>query len=573
MARVVAFVCLLLVASGAAADPPAILKKMPPKAGVVVVIEHPRAVLDGAIRFDAYRGLQQFPQVKEFFDSTGVRRFFQLVKYLETQLGGPWPDVLDKLAGNGIAVGIGLGKDPAPAVLIIEGTDENTSSKAYEFFVAAAKSEGDRPGTKQAVTFRTHLGVAVMQIGTDAHFARVGRTIYAANNDTAMDHMLQIATGQSKECIADKPTVSAARKLVGEKPAAWAWLDMAAVKATEEGKNFFESTKKDLLQSLVLGSSIDALSRSDFVAFVLDQSPAGFTFAVRLPAGRSGLDKDMAFHVPAAGVPGSRPLLLPKGVLYSQSFHLDLGYYWKNRKSIINAENLKDIEKGESDINKLLPNTSLGKLFEQSGPYHRIVAAHTGEKLYAIEPAEPIPPTALVLGMRDAAFGESLDGVLRGVALLIGFQTRWKKTESEHDGTTIVTYRFPETGDFPVEDAGNLRFNAAPSFAIVGNSVVIGSTPGIVKLLIPELKAESKTAGEPEVWRATVTGAGVADFLQASPDATITRTILQQGIGLAEAKAQMTAFTDWLRTTGRLNITIHHAETMYEFRWDWKYSR
>jgi hypothetical protein len=344
---------------------------------------------------------------------------------------------------------------------------------------------------------------------------------------------------------------------------------LKTLKQNDATKDFFASSKNDILQTLVIGSTVDALSRSDFVAFALNQNNKGFAFRVLLPAERKHLPSAMALHVPMNGEPGSRPLLTPNGTVYSQSFYLDWSHIWKHRKTMVNEQNVKDLEEGVKQIDKLIPDASFGELLLWSGPYHRIVSAHTGEKLYKQSPSQVIPPSAYIVSIKNAKFGETMDRLIRAGAALLAFQTGWKKSEETVDGIDIVTYRFSETTPPKFDDADKLRFNAAPSFAFVGDSLVVGGTPGIIKLLIPILKQESSTGGSPIVWRSTVAWSGIGALLAAFPEQTITQTILGQGVGLAEAKKQVEGLVQWLRTLGTVTVKIEHAENRYEFAIEW----
>jgi hypothetical protein len=564
----------VLLAAGAATAAPDPLRLVPKDAGLVFAAGSPRRLVEGVARLDAYRNLRQFPQVREVFESTPVRRFFQIVGYLERELGAPWPELLDKLAGGGVALGVAVGgPDPAPAVLVVQGTDAAAVEKAYALFLAVVEEQAGRDGSP-AVRKGSYRGVPTYHLGTDAHYARVGAAAVVANTEAGLHAALRLAEPGAAvgDSVLGKPTLAAARALAGDGLAGWGWLDLAKAKDNQQARDFFETTRKDIFQTLLFGGTVDAVRRSDFVAFGLRQADDGYALTVRLPARRADLDDVMRLHVPPAGTPGTLPLLRPKGVVYSQSFYLDLGHLWRNRKAVVNAQNLKDIEKGVADIDRVLPGTTFGELLERSGPYHRFVAAHTGETPYATQPGQVIPPTALVFSMRDPAYGESMDGILKAAALLAGFQTGWAMREETHDGVRITTYRFPEKGTPKFDDPGRLRFNFAPSFAVVGTSLVVGSTPGIVKALVPELRAEAaaKPAPTPVVWQARGFAPGVADLMLASPEATVTATVLTQGVGLDEATRQVRAFAGWLRTVGTVGAALAHDERFFEFELDWR---
>lgn len=562
---------LVICSSIFAADSTDPLQRIPGQAGLVFKVENPRQFVTGIVKLDAYRGLQEFPQAKEILESTPVRRFFQTVAYLEKTLGASWPELIDQIAGHGIAIGADITTEPQPVLLVLEGKNEPMVAKAYELFLGGIRDELSRGDAKSELITKDHEGYAVSSTGKDFFSVRIGRAILIANRDVAMSEALKIAAGKSQNRISTNPNLLKARKLAGQSAAIWGWLDLARIKETSQSKAFFASTKKDIFQTMLFGGTVDAVRRADLVAFSIEPTAAGYSWNIRMPAKRSELDPNMAIHAPFHGEPGSRPLLQPKGTIYSQSMYLDLGFLWKERKKIFNPENLKDVEAGIAQINKVIPNTTFGQLLEQSGPYHRFVAAHTGEKLYSTVPGQPIPPSAYVGSMRDAQYGESMEALLRAGGLLAGIQTGWTMKEENFEGITLVTYRFSEKSEPKFDDPEKLRFNAAPTFAIVGDSLIIGSTPGIVKLLIPELQKEAKNGGHAALWRAQITSGGAAMFLNDNSDATVTQAILTQGIGLAEAKEQTQKLVRWLATIGRLEIAIDHQAEYFEFKIAWNY--
>jgi len=453
---------------------------------------------------------------------------------------------------------------------VIEGSDAAMVAEVYAIFVAGVRDEASRnPAVK--LTDGTRHGVATLTVGDDFHAAQAGARILFSNNKQAMEAGLTLAVKKKSKLVSvlKHPTLEPARKLVGTDAAAWLWFDLAAAKQTAEGKAFFETVNKDVLQLLLLGSSLDAAARCDYLVVGLYAKSERYTLSVRLPAKRMGLGEGMKLHVPAGRV-GAKPLLEPPGVVFSQSNYIDLGYLWKHRATMIADEKVRtDIEKSFEDISKLLPGTSVGQILEGIGPHHRIVMAQTGEKLYGRDPGQPIPPTAYVLSLRDPEVAKSLDGVLRAGGLLAGFQTGWKMTESRSDGVKVVTYTFPENGDPKFDDADNLRFNTAPSFALAHGSLVVGSTPGIVKAILPLLNGESE--GVPEAWRMKIYAPGIANVLEAQPDATITDTVLTQGITLAEARKQVLELSKWIRGLGAVTILIDHGEHCYRTDLEWKF--
>ena len=98
--------------------------------------------------------------------------------------------------------------------------------------------------------------------------------------------------------------------------------------------------------------------------------------------------------------------------------------------------------------------------------------------------------------MRDPGFGEALNAILRTVAFLTGTQAKLKMVEETVDGTKLVGYRFPEDGALP-GDTQNLRFNASPCFAVVGDQFLAASTIELGREMIGVLKKSPPSAAKP----------------------------------------------------------------------------
>src|SRR5262245_43949433 len=113
-----------------AADPPDPLRYIPADAQVVAKVEKPRQLAEAVVSLDAFKAAQKIPQVRGVLDSPTARRAFQMLAYFEKELGAKWPELLDQLAGGGVAVGATLEAD-APALLVVQGTDEKQVERAY----------------------------------------------------------------------------------------------------------------------------------------------------------------------------------------------------------------------------------------------------------------------------------------------------------------------------------------------------------------------------------------------------------------------------------------------------------
>lgn len=558
------------------AAPPDPLQFVPREATFVLKVEKPRQFVEAVTALDAFKEYETLPAVKDALESPTAKRFFQFLTLAETKLGQKWPQVLDSLAGGGMAVGtVGAG-DNAPFLLALQGTDEPKSAEAFKLIgelLAAELARQSPPGTTIKPEIGETKGADVLKIGDGFFLVRHKATLLVSNKKEAAEKSLALVAGEKgAESVLANSNVQAARKLLGGDPLAWLWFDLKKAKEDKGFSDFLETARTQPFILFVLGSTADAVRRADFITAGVFQTATGFKLSVQLPAKRADLPPVMALHAPLKGeTHGSLPLLEPPGVLASHSMYLDVAAFWKQRKTALGEQELKDLEKAEKDISKLLPNTSLAELLETSGPHHRVVLVERGQNQYKTVPDFPLPEMALVSSMRDPRFGKNTLTTIRTAAILIGLQVGGLTLKEEkYDGIDILTYRFADEKVL-AGDSTNIRYNFVPSFAVVGESFVAASSPKLLKDLIPELKKPIDPKGcSPAVWRARGYGTGAAQWLRARPEAAITDTVLSQGVGLDDAKEQLEQLAGWVSKLGTVGVSIDHGETAFKFEVEWK---
>ena len=572
MFRLAVLVALAVGPAARAADPPDPLRFVPAAAQLVVKVEDPRQLAEAVAGLDAVKGARELAPVRAVLDAPTARRGFQVLAHLERELGAAWPALLDQLGGGGVVLATTFAADPAPALLVLQGTDEAAVEKAFDRLVRMLDDELARRGAKERVVRAAKPWGETARAGDGLHAARRGAAVLVSNKADGLAAALDAAANPAA-AVATRKSLRAAAALLPKNPLAWLWIDFAAVKESKATKDFFDATRNDFLQTLVIGGTVDCLRRSDYVAAGLYREPTGFRLAVRLPAGRNGFPEEFALHAPPAGTPGSLPPLEPAGVLYSQSFYLDLGYYWTHRAKLVNAEMLKQFEEGEKAASKVLPGSvKLGELLAAWGSYHRLVAVNQDALPYATKPGQVLPGFGYVTTAADPKFGKALDATLRSAGLLASLQYGLKQAEVEHAGAKIVAWRFPENKPFP-DDADGLRFNFEPCYAVVGDQVIAASTVEVCKKLIAEVKRTATQPGGPAVWRGTGYAAGGGDAIAGVSDPFVTDAILRGGVGIEAARKQVAALAGWLKTLGTLRIEIDTTATEYRFDVVWEYQK
>lgn len=548
------------VAAARAESPPDPLRLLPQEADFVLKIENPRQLVDAVHYGEVIEQLQALPAFREQFDSTNVRRFLQLLTHYEKQLGHDRMELLDRLAGGGIALGLKGGGEPAPVLLIVQGKDEELMRKFLALTVEIAEAEAGRQEGSEPIKKDRYRNIEVVRFNKNSFATVAGSALLVSNAGKGLQNGLDLHLNGGKS-LANSDRLAEARKQLPAKPLAWGWLNLETT--------LHKALGKDKVQNIliVLGGWFELARKSPSVVAGLYQQDNGYVTTVRMPKGRQVLSPEMAGHLPLTGEVATRPFLEPPGVLFSTSFYLDLAKFWEHRANILDSEQLQGLDDLGKKLGGVLAGADLGDLLGQFGTNHRLVVAHHPKQSYKTTPGQRLPAFAVVLEMRKPeTLGRTLESGLRTAALLAGTQVRLKLVEETHGERTITGYRFVDGQPFP-GDTMNLRFNFSPCFTRVGNQFVISSTLELCRDLIDALEKEAKGAAKtsPSVARVQLYAKGGVDVLREFADQLMAQTVLGQAVSPEEARQQVRALTELVRKLGTLRLETRYGDQDFRF--------
>jgi hypothetical protein len=563
--------CLLvlpLTTATRAEAPPDPLRLMPDQADLLVQVHQPRQLIEAFTTLEQLKQLQKFEAIRELYDSTNYHRFFQLVAYFEKQLGHPWPELLDRLAGGGALLGIKFAPDPAPALFIIQSKDEALLRKFAKLGLEVVEQELARKESKDRIEKGTYRDVETVRIGKEFHAAVAGSALLISNVDYGLKHAIDLYRDGDAKSLARSAKVAEARKVLPPGPLASLWVNLEPAHENPQLKPLFEQPNNQPALTVLFGGWLDVARRSPSLCAGFYRDPDGFLTTVRLPRGREGMPGELAAHVPPADSTGVLPLLEPKGVLYSSSYFLDVSKLWEHRAKLLNPKQLKDLEEFNKNSGRFLAGTRLSELLTQAGARQRIVVVNQHKPGYKKTPEQRFPAFAFVVEMREPeAFAKSMDPIMRGIGFLASTQVQLKLVEEKHGDYTIVGYRFPEDGEFKA-DVNDVRFNFSPCYVVVGDQFIACSTLELCHELIDLVQKEDRSGkkGGATAARSRLYSAGGADALQVNEDQLIAQTILGQALAPDRAREEVRAFIDWVRDLGAVQTESGYGA--HDFRYD-----
>jgi len=558
--------CLVvLVGAGsvrAESPPPSPLRLIPDVADVVIEVKNPRQLVEAIVTLDAVKGFMGLEAVQEFYDSTTSRRFYQLLAYFEKELGAKWPELLDKLGGGGAALSVQFGPDPAPAFLVLQGKDEALLRKFFKLALEIGEGELARNESKEKPEKGEYRKIETVHIGDKFYAAVAGSALLVSNQEKALQAGIDLHLDGDKKSVAHSAGVAEAKKLLPPDPLATAWLNLESVRKAPGADKIFTLPRNDANLTILFGNYLDLAARSSYLCAGFYRKGESLLTTIRVPSGREGMTAELELHAAPADQPGIRPLLEPKGVMYSNSSYLDVGKFWEQREKLFTKEQVKGFEDLDKNSGRFLAGTQFSKLLTQVHPYRRIVVANQSKPGYKTSPKQPIPAFAVVVEMKDPeAFSKSMDTILRGVALLVGSQAKLKLVEEKHGDYMLVGYRFPE--DVPLKgDDTDIRFNFSPCFVAVGKQFMAASTIELGHELIDILEKEAKDPGKPlkSSSMQRVYGSGGVEYLKSLERLLVTQVILSQAATPDSAKAQVRDFLAWVRALGNVEIDTVYGD-------------
>src|SRR5262249_30297458 len=293
-------------AAPARADaPPDPLRLVPAQADLVVKIEQPRKLVESVYYLDLFKQFQkEIEAVRELYDSTNARRFYQLVAYFEKQLGVSRFGRLDRLAGCGAAVAVKFAKDPTPVLLVIQSKDEQFLHKFAKLALEVTEQELARQEAKEQLRKAEYRNTETVSIGKQFHAAVVGSALLVSNVEKALRRGIDLHVDGGKNSAAQLATPADARKLLPADPLAWAWLNLEPIRKLPELKGVFDTPPDNPQTTIFNGGLVDLLRRSPFVSAGVYKDSAGFLTTLRLPRGWEGMPAEVAaLPVPPPGTP------------------------------------------------------------------------------------------------------------------------------------------------------------------------------------------------------------------------------------------------------------------------------
>ena len=198
-----------------AAAPPDPLRLVSPAADFIVKIEKPRAIADLVVLLTGKPELEGFRGYRDYIGSTNYQLFRQLVAHFEHELGHSWPELLDQLAGGGIVLAVKFQpKQPAPVLLVLQGTDPKLTEKFFRQLREAVADEQTRQGVTEEYKSEAYRGIETYRVGENLYAATLDAALVYSNTPEALHAAIDQHLDPAKPSLLADKTLGEGRPLV-----------------------------------------------------------------------------------------------------------------------------------------------------------------------------------------------------------------------------------------------------------------------------------------------------------------------------------------------------------------------
>jgi len=515
--------------SARAGDSPPAVECIAPGSALVVEIMRPAALLDPLLTPEIAKAVLA---ISGDGPNPKFEQFRNIVFYLEGQLGTDWRNALRQLLGHAM-----LATDTSGgAVLVVDARDEKLLTQLEGIVRQFATTEAENQNEPERVNSHVQAGVTAWSLGTNEAHAIVNNRLFLANRAAPLDRVLDLRAAKGPS-IAASPDFRAAARAIGDEAVARVYLNLKSLRIAPQVKKALADPENPLAM-LLLTDTKEALRNANWLALGAYVREGKLTLRLFTDGKAPESAKTASFSRPKD--PGEHLLaeLVVPGTIASLSLFRDLRTFYtakddlfpERTSGLVFFENMMGIFFSGIDLTE-------GVLSELKPDIRVVVATQQYDPAIGT-PQVQVPAFAAVLQLRDPKnFGETIEEAWQKALGLINF-TRGQKAlpglvidRDTHAGVKYTLSYFRP----PTEKPSGLvepRYNYRPSFARVGDYVVLSSTDELTKELIDVLKTESTKpmkASQDAHTLAEMDGGQLCAILAANRENMIRKTMIDKG--------------------------------------------
>ncbi len=533
-----------------------------------VEIARPDVLVQTLVHHPAIRRALELKSVQAAMGSPQYLQFRLGLAFAEGQLGATWQDLVQKLAGGGIAVAVG--SDGRSVAVVVRSNDEpllrRTLGTLLSFVDTQAKNAGGE--SPYRVEEESDAKLAIFEGFT---LARRGSDLVAGTDRATVMRLLGRLRGEGSEekGLAARPELAADAS--DGQPAIRGWADLDRVRRLGLARELFRGMVDNPGTELVLGGVLEALQDSPWLTarVTLDDENLQLAFGAAMEA--KNVSSSRAYFFGPDGMATAPDLVDASNMLASVSAWRDLSGWWLSKEDLFDENTVAQLVQADAQISTLFSGLDFGgEVLGALQPGMQIVVDRQ-EYPEGVQPNIRLPAFALVGQLKEpaemgrrfkVAFQSSMGFVNLGLTEQ-GLPQYDVNTQSTETGCVCTSRVFPEA-DAPPD---LIVYNFSPTLMVKGDRLVLSSTAELAEQLQNEPAAGGDAVpADRETGSAAVANtvvrldlAGLATLLDGNREALIANNMIEQGHDHAAAQAEIAVLLELARLFRDFEVRLENG--------------
>jgi hypothetical protein len=534
-----------------------------------VEVARPDELVQTLVNHPVIRQALELEPAQAAMRSSQYLQFRLGLAFAEGQLGATWQDLVQKLAGGGIAAAVG--SDGRSVCLVVRSNDEPLLKRTLGTLLSFVDSQAKNAGGKSPYRVEED-GDAKLALFRDFTLVRRGADLVAGTDRVAVLRLLGKLRGEASadNGLAARPEL-AAEASVGP-PAIRVWADLDRVRQLGLARELFRGMADNPATELVLGGVLEALQDSPWLTAEVRLDGQNLELAIDAALESEKVASSREYFFGPDGLAAAPTLVDDSQMLASISTWRDLSGWWLSKEDLFDENTVAQLVQADSQISTLFSGLDFGgEVLGALQPGMQLVVDHQ-EYPESVQPDIRLPAFALIgqlkqpeaMGRRfKVAFQSTMGFVNLGIAEQ-GQPQYDVNTQNTADGCVCTSQVLPEA-DAP---RNLMAYNFSPTLVVKGDRLILSSTAGLAE----RLQGAGAAPAKPVELDQSSSGnriantlirldlQGLARVLDANREALVANNMMEKGHGHEAAESAIGAGLELVRLFHDLEVRLEKGE-------------
>ncbi len=318
-------------------------------------IHAPSEVVKTVMEYPMRQRLMDLPAYEKFTDSKEFKRLQMGIRAFEGSMKEPWPAALQSLTASGVTIALDAQHDGGVA-LLVKSSDAESLERFRDFLLGLQLLGGKSAQQGQYRDFTAYsLAGNLKMVLLDNWFVLTNKP---ALGKSIIDQYLD----RKPQSLATNPSFMEAsnQRNAASKPAAWAFVDIEAIRQAGIAKDLFQERVGNFFGELALGGILANLRHTPFATLALEIEPTQLQLKISSPHARQW-EPPREYYFGDGQMATAPPLLEVENRLFALSTHRDLSQLWLRSGDLLSDRVLDQLAQADTQLTTFFSGKDFGE--------------------------------------------------------------------------------------------------------------------------------------------------------------------------------------------------------------------